>query len=91
MQREKLSLYEYGGCPYCARVRRFLSELGETVELRDTMMERDNLLDLVAATGRQTVPCLRIERPDESVEWLHESKDIIDFLRDYFAPAEPQT
>jgi glutathione S-transferase len=38
----------------------------------------------VKATGRQTVPCLRIERADGSVEWMHESEDINAYLKERF-------
>jgi hypothetical protein len=33
------------------------------------------------------VPCLRIEEPEGEVRWMHESVDIIDYLRDHFAGA----
>jgi glutathione S-transferase len=33
----------------------------------------------VQGGGRATVPCLKIRRGDE-VEWLYESRDIIDYL-----------
>jgi glutathione S-transferase len=86
-EREKLSLYEFSSCPYCARVRRFLAELGESVESRDVAGDRSHLLELIRATGSQTVPCLRIEEPEGEVRWMHESVDIIDYLRDHFAGA----
>jgi glutathione S-transferase len=83
--REQLSLYEFSSCPYCARVRRFLAELGEIVESRDVASERSHLAELIRATGSQMVPCLRIEKPQGDVQWLQESSDIIDYLRDHFA------
>jgi glutathione S-transferase len=86
-EKSQLSLYEFTSCPYCARVRGFLAELGETVELRDVANDRSRLLELVGATGSQMVPCLRIEKPEGEVEWMRESADIIEYLRDHFAPA----
>lgn len=80
-----LSLYEYSSCPFCARVRRFLSDLGESVESRDVSADREHLEALVAATGRQMVPCLRIEKADGEVVWMPESADIIEYLRGHFA------
>ena len=85
--REQLSLYEFSSCPYCARVRRFLAELGESVESRDIASERSHLVELIRATGSQMVPCLRVEKPEGDVRWIHESVDIIDYLRDHFARA----
>ena len=83
MGPEKLWLYESRGCPFCIRVRRFLDGIGETVEFRDTM-NREHLLELVQATGRQMVPCLKIEESDGSIRWLHESADIVVYLQDHF-------
>lgn len=81
---QKLALYEYSTCPFCRRVRNFLASLGKTVESRDISQNREYFEELVAATGRGTVPCLRIENADGSVRWLPESADIIAYLNDHF-------
>jgi glutathione S-transferase len=77
-----LSLYHYPSCPYCQRVRRAADELGIALELRDIHAQPGRLGELLAATGRRTVPVLRIEHEDGKVEWLPESRDIIEYLRD---------
>ena len=77
----KLSLYHYFGCSFCHRVRQAIDQLGVEVELRDILSSSDCRRELVDATGRQTVPCLRIESEDGAVEWMHESSDIIAYLR----------
>ena len=41
--------------------------------------EAEAFRELLQATGRTTVPCLRIERGDE-VQWMFESMDIIRYL-----------
>lgn len=82
---ERLALYHFEGCPYCTRVRNVLRELDLEVELRDTLYDGDHAAELARATGRQTVPVLRIEQPDGSVRWLPESADIIAYLRNRFA------
>lgn len=84
MPPEKLWLYESSGCPFCVRVRSFLAKIGETIELRDIVSNREYLAELVRATGTQMVPCLKIEESDGNSRWLHESADIIDYLRDHF-------
>ena len=81
-----LSLYEYSSCPFCARVRNFLAGAGRQVELRDVSTDRSRLSELVDATGSQMVPCLRIESSDGEAKWLHESADIIEYLRGRFTP-----
>ncbi len=84
---QHLVLYESPTCPYCARVRGLLGQIGEEVESRSVMGDPQNLEDLLTATGRTTVPCLRIESADGEVQWMHESADIIDWLKDHFAKA----
>ncbi len=84
-EKPSLSLYEYSSCPYCARVRSFLGSLGETVESRDVSRDRSHLQELVRATGSQMVPCLRIEPREGEAQWVHESADIIEYLREHFA------
>ena len=80
-----LALYQYMSCPYCARVRAAMESLGVEIELRDTRMNPDFSDEVFAATGRPTVPVLRIESEDGSVEWLPESLDIIAYLQNRFA------
>jgi len=85
MQRvDDLSLYRYEGCMWCGLVERSLAELGIELALRDIRVDPTHLRDLVGATGRQTVPCLRIAEADGD-RWLHESSAIITYLQDRFA------
>ena len=80
-----ISLYGYPQCPYCARVLRAIEELDLEVPLRNTMQDPGHRSALVEATGRGTVPVLRIEGADGDVEWLPESADIIRYLVDRYA------
>lgn len=81
---EGLALYQYRGCPFCSRVERTAASLGLELELRDTLASREHALELVGATGRRTVPVLRICDPDGGVRWLPESADIIAYLQEHF-------
>jgi glutathione S-transferase len=74
-----LSLYHFDGCSYCARVRTAMARLHLELELRDIHREPKYRDELVAATGKQMVPCLRIEG-DGPVRWMHESADIVRYL-----------
>ena len=80
-----LSLYGYPQCPFCARVLRAIEELDLDVPLRNTMQDPSYRAAVVEATGRGTVPVLRIEGADGDVEWLPESADIIRYLVDHHA------
>jgi glutaredoxin len=75
-----MALYVFEGCPWCTRVRTALDRLGLEVELRDVVTDPSRRAELLAATGRATVPCLRIEE-GSSARWMHESADIIRFLQ----------
>ena len=52
--------------------------------LRDINQDVEAYRELLAATGRGTVPCLRIQRGDE-VQWMFESLDIIRYLGAQYA------
>ncbi len=79
MQASGLSLYHFDGCPYCDRVHSALARLRLELELRDIKLVAKYREELVAATGKQMVPCLRIEREGKA-RWLHESADIVRYL-----------
>ena len=77
---ERYALYHYPSCGFCARVRRFLEETSIAVEMRNIHADPQALFDLREGGGSTMVPCLRIQR-GTTVEWLYESLDIIDYLR----------
>ena len=77
----RLMLYHYDSCPYCERVRSAARTLGLVLELRNIHESAEHLADLRRATGRSTVPVLRIIGFGEHEEWMPESSDIVDFLR----------
>ena len=79
-----LALYQYVGCMYCARVQSVMDGLGVEIELRDTRRNPEFAEDVLTATGRSTVPILRIENEDGAVQWMPESRDIIHYLQNRF-------
>ena len=87
--RISLALYHYDSCPFCVRVRTAIHKLGMTVELRNIHREPRYRSELVAATGRQTVPVLRIEKAG-AVKWLPESADIVRYLYQLSGQAPPK-
>ena len=84
MNAKQLVLYHFDGCPYCERVRAALRRLHLDVELRDIRANPSDRQDLLDATGRATLPCLRIEEAPGRLRWMHESADIIAFLEQEF-------
>jgi glutathione S-transferase len=86
---ETYQLFHDESCRYCLRVRRFMVEAGLDIPLRDVQRDRDARAELIAAGGRATVPCLRIERDDGTVDWLYESGRIVDYLDRHARAPEP--
>jgi len=80
MKAPNLALYHFDSCPYCERVRGALRRLDLEIELRDVQTQPKWRQELTAATGRQMVPCLRIEQAGGAARWLHESLDITRYL-----------
>ena len=79
MPTETYQLFKTDLCGFCYRVRSFLEQNNIEVPLRDINQDRDAFRELLEATNRTMVPCLRIQRGDE-VEWMHESMDIMQYL-----------
>jgi glutathione S-transferase len=65
-------------------VRSVLQRMNLDLERRDINANSALRAELIEATGRQTVPCLRIRHGDRKDEWMHESADIIEFLEANF-------
>ncbi|ACU94926.1 glutaredoxin-like protein [Cryptobacterium curtum DSM 15641] len=72
---DSLLLYVLPGCPFCARVDRFLDDQGIKIEHR-SVREPENADELKAIGGKVQSPCLVIDG-----KALYESKDIIEFLK----------
>jgi glutathione S-transferase len=56
--------------------------------LRDAKNDVGHKATLLNEGGRHKVPCLRIEKADDSVQWLYESTDIITYLKDLVTVVE---
>ena len=86
MKALNLALYHFESCPYCERVRGALRRLEIDVELRNVQTDPTWRQELYSATGKQMVPCLRIEQPAGPARWMHESLDIIRYLETEIVP-----
>jgi len=75
MNTSNLELYIKPGCPYCAKVLRFMSENEIVLSLHDITDGSSNRDDLIRIGGKVQVPCLII---DGSA--LYESSDIVAYL-----------
>ena len=50
------------------------------MDIKDAKRDKDYAQELISGGGKLQVPCLRIEKSPEDVEWMYESKDIVKFL-----------
>jgi glutaredoxin len=88
-ETRNLTLYQFVACPFCVKVRRTIKRLGLNIELRDAQGSFEHRETLREQGGSTQVPCLRIEHPDQRVEWMYESGDIIRYLNERFGPENP--
>ena len=82
MEAAPLALNHFDSCPFCELVRRVITQLGVAVELRNVQTDPAHYEALIEATGRATVPCLRIKVDSGDSSWMHESADIVRFLQE---------
>lgn len=77
----KLVLYQFEMCPYCAKVRNKLDNLGLEYEKVNVSHNRDDALrkELLEKSGVATVPVLKADN-----KYIGESSDIIEFLEQNF-------
>lgn len=80
---QHFQLYQLPACPFCVKVRRALKRNGLNIDLRNINDDAKYKEELISQGGKRTVPCLRIENDDNSVTWMYESKDIINFLEQH--------
>ncbi len=76
MNQHELMLYHNVMCPYCVRVRRFLSANNVVIPEKDTLLNPSARRELIEAGGKGQVPALMIDG-----EVLYESNDIIEWVK----------
>lgn len=84
-QTRNLALYQFKTCPFCIKVRREIGRLSLNIELRDAQNDPQHRAALLEGGGRVQTPCLRITDESGNSQWLYESADIIQYLRQRFA------
>jgi len=73
-----LELYELKGCPYCAKVKRKLDELGLEYESHMVPSSHSERTEVKEVSGQTGVPVL-VDN-DNGVEGMPESDDIVAYL-----------
>lgn len=80
MEQPRLTLYHRPSCSYCIQVRMVADRLGIPLVLCDASRDLESRQELLDATGRTTVPVLRITEADDT-RWMRESLAIIRYLK----------
>jgi len=78
-------LYYFRGCPFCTKVRLALCWMGIKLVLKNIRADPQYKAELIAGGRKKQVPCLRIEKENDEVQWLYESGDIIRYLKSHRA------
>jgi glutaredoxin len=73
-----LELYELSGCPYCAKVKRKLDELGLEYESHMVPRSHSERTEVKDVSGQTGVPVL-VDN-DHGIEGMPESDDIVEYL-----------
>ncbi|MEF8819970.1 MAG: glutathione S-transferase N-terminal domain-containing protein [Haloferacaceae archaeon] len=73
-----LTLYELPGCPYCAKVKTKLSDLGLDYESIEVPRSHGDRTEVKEVSGQTGVPVL--VDPDNDIEGMAESDDIVAYL-----------
>jgi glutaredoxin 3 len=74
----KLELYELPGCPYCAKVKTKLDELGLEYVSHEVPRSHSERTEVEEVSGQTGVPVL--VDLDHDVEGMPESDDIVAYL-----------
>lgn len=77
-----LELYELEGCPYCAKVKNKLAELGLEYESHMVPRSHSERTDVETVSGQTGVPVL--VDTEHGVEGMPESDDIIQYLEETY-------
>lgn len=78
-----IEFYELDGCPFCAKVRQRLDELGLNYESHMVPSSHAERTEVEEISGQTEVPM--IVDPDHDVEGMSESDDIVAYLNETYA------
>ena len=84
-----LVLYHFKTCPFCIKVRKEMHRLALPIEKRDAQHDATNKADLLAGSGHDQVPCLKVTDASGQVQWIKDSGAIITYLNQRFGAPTP--
>lgn len=81
---KSLALYQFEACPFCVKVRRFAKSADLTLIYKDAKNDLVARKELEVGGGKIKAPCLKISHADGTKQWMYESNDIINYLKESF-------
>jgi len=81
-ETEALSLYQFYACPFCLKTRRAITRLSLNIKTQNAQTNPART-ELLKGGGQIKVPCLRIDKENETI-WMYESSEIIKYLEQRF-------
>jgi glutathione S-transferase len=78
----EIVLYELEGCPYCAKVKNKLADLGLDYESRSVPRSHADRTEVAEISGQTGVPVIVDEAHD--VDGMPESDDIVAYLEETY-------
>ena len=82
---QDLALYQFKTCPFCIKVRREIKRQSLNIELRDAQHDEHHRQQLLDNGGQIKVPCLKVKDKDGNENWLYESTNVIQYLKELTA------
>lgn len=80
-----IEFYELEGCPFCAKVRSKLDDLGVEYDSHMVPSSHADRTEVEEISGQTEVPM--IVDPDHGVEGMSESDDIVEYLEETYGAA----
>ncbi len=77
-----ITMYELPGCPYCAKVRSKLDDLGLDYDIIEVPRSHSERTQVEAVSGQTGVPVITDE--STGVEGMPESDDIVEYLEETY-------
>lgn len=85
LECNQLALYHFKTCPFCIKVRHEMARLSLPITLRDAQHDAEHREALLQGGGKVQTPCLCITDAQGQVQWMYESNDIIQYLKQRFS------
>ncbi|MGV6825457.1 MAG: glutaredoxin family protein [bacterium] len=82
-----MTLFQFKTCPFCIKTRIAMAKCGLNIRKQDAQFDNSARNQLLQATGKVQVPCLKIGEGSDA-KWLLESDEIIAYFEQLVVEAD---